>query len=270
MVIAVGSAIALSLAGCDEGEEAGPDGARTDRPLTLQVDPPADGLERNSKRLLSESGRAEELIDVLDEALVLPEEVTVRIRSGPGDAFYDPRSRRVVFAYRLFERIGLTFLDGFGENNLSNRGLASRIDNVSTFILLHEIGHALVDVLDLPITASEEDSVDNLATVLSVGLLQRGGNAALDFADFAELIEPGETPRVGRLDYWDEHSLDLQRANQTTCLVYGSDPVRNRFLRRLIPDFRRARCRREWKQISGSWERLLEPHLASGATLELP
>lgn len=261
------AAVSLGVAGCaEEGETESP--PSVDRPLTLQIDPPGDRFERLSEELLRESGRTEQVVAILDEALVLPHEIRIRIRSGRGDAFYDPRSRRVVFAYELFGRIAETFLDGFGD--LSGKGLASRIDNVSTFILLHEVGHALIDVLELPITASEEDSVDNLATVLSIGLLQRGDNAALDFADFAELIEPGESPGIDRLAYWDEHSLDIQRANQTTCLVYGSDPIRNRALRRLIPEFRRARCRQEWKQISRSWEQLLEPHLQPGAMFELP
>lgn len=46
----------------------------------------------------------------------------------------------------------------------------------------HEVGHALVDVLELPITGKEEDAVDQLSTYVLVEDADGGEVAALDGA----------------------------------------------------------------------------------------
>src|SRR4029078_13036153 len=38
--------------------------------------------------------------------------------------------------------------------------------STTRFVLHHELGHALVDLLNLPVTGKEEDAVDQLATVV--------------------------------------------------------------------------------------------------------
>ena len=52
----------------------------------------------------------------------------------------------------------------------------------SEFILGHEIGHALIHQLHVPLTGLEEDSADGFATFFTVNDRQRGPNAALGAA----------------------------------------------------------------------------------------
>ena len=87
------------------------------------------------------------------------------------------------------------------------------------FTLLHEIGHALVDVLELPITGLEETAVDQFAAVALVELLD-DPIAVLEASDLFDWVSyvPEEA------DFYDEHALDQQRFFELRCLVYGTDP----------------------------------------------
>lgn len=39
--------------------------------------------------------------------------------------------------------------------------------NLTEFVLYHEVGHALIDMLDIPVLGKEEDAVDGFAAVLA-------------------------------------------------------------------------------------------------------
>ena len=246
----------LSFAACGEGQE---ERARPGFELRWERPVPRDATLAKELR---DAGLIDTVVEVLNEIVVLPEPVEILFRSGGGEAFYDERRRRIVVTYPFARTVAKELARSYP--GVGERGIVARTRNGTAFVLLHEIGHALVDVLDLPVTASEEDSVDNLATVISIVYLRRGKNVALDFADLSDPVRRGSS-RLRAVEFWDEHALDAQRANRTTCLVFGSDPRANRHLAPLIPRFRRERCRDEWEQIARSWRRLFEPHLADSA-----
>src|SRR5690606_27845489 len=80
--------------------------------------------------------------------------------------FYRPRETQVVLCYEtlrtLYERgLEQAALAGGGDGYALRYVLA----NVR-FIVLHETGHALVHLLDLPVTGRQEDAVDQLAAIL--------------------------------------------------------------------------------------------------------
>ena len=164
-----------------------------------------------------------------------------------------------MIGYSFVTYVSQTFADG--EPDLSDQELAAKTDDVVGFVMLHEMGHALVDQLNIPITGREEDSVDNLATVILVeGLGADGGDVALDFADFFALLQK-DPAQLQAVDFWDEHSLDAQRADEIVCWVYGSDPAKYAYLKKLMPASRAAGCPAEFKQKLDAWTQLLRPHV---------
>ncbi len=76
--------------------------------------------------------------------------------------------------------------------------------------LHHELGHALIHVLDITITGKEEDAVDGMATMLVILTNQTGSEIALSAADLFDL-EGEDIKEFTTEDIWDEHSLDFQR-----------------------------------------------------------
>lgn len=134
-----------------------------------------------------------------------------------------------------------------------------------TFMTLHEMGHALIDILDLPITGREEDVADQIATFLSLHDLKDeedhelalwtvvGGSWFFDMLSGQRLHS----------NLADEHSLDEQRLYNVACWTYGSAPRR---YAGLVSWFKGAsdrllRCEAEHAQMHRALTKLIGPAL---------
>jgi hypothetical protein len=141
--------------------------------------------------------------------------------------------------------------------------------------MIHEIGHAMVDILDLPITGGEEDAVDQLAAVVLLSSEDEADTVAVIDAAYTKLLRADSnaanqanlTPAQRKWyeenpPYADEHSLDEQRFYNTVCLAYGSNTelFADFVTEGVLPKARAARCPFEWRRISRSWTRLLAPY----------
>lgn len=135
-------------------------------------------------------------------------------------------------------------------------------------IFYHEFGHALVDVLQLPVLGQEEDAVDILSIVLTHELWEE--ELARETAWAAALswrLSADET--AGQMEdesYAGVHGLDLQRHYTTVCLFYGANPeAREDFVAEFaLPEDRAAGCADEYAMAAESWGIFLD-QLAEGA-----
>ena len=135
----------------------------------------------------------------------------------------------------------------------------------ATFTLYHEIGHLLVGELGIPVLGKEEDAADALATImlLTDDEDEDSYNALVDSADgwyFNAINSTGSG--VEDFSYYDEHSLDIQRAYAMVCLMVGKDPeafVQTAEAYELDED-RVDGCAYTYEQAYSSWSTLLEPH----------
>ena len=183
----------------------------------------------------------------------MPRDIPVRhTECGVANAYYSPEEGSVTLCWELLDFIAQVMDDP----SLSQEELERGIGSVWLFVMLHEVGHALVDAYDLPITGREEDAVDDLATVT---LIRAGAaNAAVEAAIFWILTDDGQYTQA---KFAGEHSLNAQRFYQILCTVYGSDPegwasiVEYGYL----PPERGARCDREYAQKDAAWATLLGP-----------
>lgn len=148
-------------------------------------------------------------------------------------------------------------------------------DNIVGFtngIVLHELGHALITMYDLPVTGKEEDAVDQLAVVL----LTTGGHPHDEYVAetiyaWARMASEKEINKSASdlLDnYADEHSLSAQRLFNWTCWLYGSNPDAYQALVQnednpdgTLPSARAGQCEDEYNKMTKSWNTLLKPHL---------
>lgn len=129
---------------------------------------------------------------------------------------------------------------------------------ISTFY--HELGHALIDVLDLPVLGKEEDAADALSAVLTHYIWEEEAatqityDTALAFSFFAEDPEGWDSA------FADTHSLNQQRYYTLVCLFYGADPKgRQAVADELeLPEERAAWCEDEFAMADDSWAALLD------------
>lgn len=197
------------------------------------------------------------LAEELNRSLDLPKSLGLRYAEcGEANAYYDPGPRMISLCFELIEQLA----EDFGARLDDDRDLASAVAGAYTFIALHEVGHALVDVLELPITGREEDAVDQLSAWLLIG--EAGGNDAVLNAAMAFSMA-GEGYELAEGDFADSHSLDQQRYFNMVCWVYGSDPRAQEGLAEEagLPPGRADTCADEFALIDKSWSKLLAPYV---------
>jgi hypothetical protein len=128
------------------------------------------------------------------------------------------------------------------------------------FSLHHEIGHAVIDMLDLPVLGREEDAADMLAAYAILTLDKPLPHRVLAGATWMWGQEARrEQPDKGALA--DVHSLSYQRFFNLLCLAYGADPITFFFCARNLPSDRAAGCGREFKRLEFSILKLFEGHI---------
>lgn len=130
------------------------------------------------------------------------------------------------------------------------------------FVLYHEIGHALIDELDLPVLGREEDAADGFAAMMMIAeqpdpLRDRLMIAAADgWALVARASIDGEVP------LWGEHALNRQRFFGAICMLVGSDPpgFSDYAMAAGMPAERIETCPDDYRRMKAAWVRLLAPH----------
>ena len=222
--VAVGSSVAL----------AGTPGA----PIKVRYDAPRDAKLAAYAELLRTNRMLETVASSLNQRFRLPAELTlVATECGSAHALYDHERRNVTICYDDVARYSALPSD------------EEAVIGAAGFTLYHGVGHALIHLLDLKVAGPEEDSADQLATVL--------------------LIQQEEDDRVatevvldGGLDTANQHSLDERRLDNIACWIHGSDPKAFAALARdgALPAERAARCPGEWMQASNGWSERLAPY----------
>ncbi len=128
-------------------------------------------------------------------------------------------------------------------------------------VTLHELGHGLFDILDVPIFGREEDAADQIAGFI---MWQFG-------PDVARRLLPGtayfwkstyKAPWPHEL-YSDEHGNPLQRSYDNLCIAYGGGRVAFKDIvdNGLLPPGRAANCEREYLQIRNAFAKTIYPHI---------
>ncbi len=144
--------------------------------------------------------------------------------------------------------------------------------DVALMFLYHELGHALIDVLDAPVLRLEEDAADTLAVLLidrywEPDWAEQKARVAADF--WAESAPSWSEDDPGDVVTWSTHSPDERRYFTFVCLFYGGNPAaRAAFASDMgLPADRQETCPDEFELMAESWDRLLAPLAGSGATL---
>lgn len=192
----------------------------------------------------------------INDTFALPKDALLIMgECGFSNAFWTSKDKSLVLCLELANDIATTFANG--GLGLTQEQIVQATVNTYLWVSYHEMGHALIDLLDLPTTGKEEDAVDQFSTVL---FIEGGaGWAAVDAGYFFYLVDQGVAAPT---DLADEHALGLQRFYNVLCLVYGSDPKEYADLLTSFPEMadRAPRCKAEYHDATDAWTRLLEPY----------
>jgi hypothetical protein len=208
---------------------------------------------------LKSAGALESIAADLNSAIRIPKDISITFgECGSPNAFYDPNKQKITLCFELIER----FATVFGEDSESAEDLEDAIVGATVFVLYHELGHALIHILDLPITGKEEDAVDQLSTLILSGD-DDGEAAAINGASYFYLEYQGNDNKIDDLAFADEHSLEAQRFYNILCWIYGQNEKKFDGLvsNGVLPKDRAVRCSGEFQRLQKAWGTILQEHL---------
>lgn len=254
-------AAALLLAACGSSDTKTTSTAAAPKRGTIRVlyATPQGPDEALAQTVLSAGGTAEVAKALVDKRFKMPWDMKVVVRRDGSGPFYDPSNHTINLDYNFVDFV----LKSVKENDpsISDRDLGEKTAAINAFVFLHEFGHALVDAYDLPITGREEDAVDQLATVLLTQDVKGGDVYSLDAAEFFNDLQQNPS-NLKAADFFDEHSLDAQRAYSIVCWVAGSSEAAYKAIeaQNVLSKARLEQCPAEYQQKVNAWKTLLAPH----------
>ena len=135
-------------------------------------------------------------------------------------------------------------------------------------MLLHESGHAMFDVLDVPLFGREEDAADQFSIMLSLQLRSQLAEAAVkSYAYFwrawndpdNKMMENGNPNEA----FSDAHGTPSQRLYNTLCIAYGRAPAEfGKFVAAgWLPQQRAKGCGQEYAQLASAFAKTIAPFI---------
>jgi len=224
------------------------------------------------RKLLLDKKIDDELFENLNKTFDLPSDIGILIEDcGSISAYYDQDDSSVVLCYELLDLL----IGVYQEDD----GVRIFID----YILHHELAHALIDILDLPIAGTEEDAADAIAIVLAIEINSATPadkiNNAKTMILAGSLYLPLFEDRVADINIWiSEHTLGLQRFSNLLCWSAGGEPkvindeaINDEAIQVIYQEIIEANrdCIGEYTQKKDYFERFVSPHLKNNFNASL-
>jgi len=134
-------------------------------------------------------------------------------------------------------------------------------------IFYHELGHAFIDIMKLPIFGQEEDAADVLSALLIDAWFEEDTAVRIAYATASGFLGDGDSNAPDEVAYWDVHGPDLQRYYTFVCLFYGANPKARKAVAKdlKLPDGRAETCEEEFGLANDSWGPVVDELVDNGA-----
>lgn len=231
---------------------------RPNRVAVDYIEPRSERLEGVYARL-KQSGLLEELAQFL-APVRLP--TTLRLWGtecyayAEWMAYYDPQEHVIRLCYEWVERLekmraAAVAEEGFEPDQVFLGAIVG--------MLLHETGHAFVDLLRVPVFGREEDAADQIAEFTALQFDQSLAETVTKGAGWFWLTD------ARTILYWNEyadvHSTSMQRFLSYRCLGYGADPASFKDLADKFLKARAPRCAGEYRQVEKAFAKTILPYV---------
>lgn len=211
---------------------------------------------KDLQQIFKQSKDFEELTNGLNKTFRLPVDITVNLQEcGISNTFYEPQTQEITICYELIDY----FATEFGQQTKSEASFGSYLVGATFFTFFHQAGHALIDILKLPVT-QEENIAEQIATFLLTKVGDEGEEAALSGLHWFTLA--ASQPELNaKIAFFDQHLTELESFYNIVCLLYGSNPEKFADLVKQVelPPQRVKSCPAEYQKTSQT----LLPLLAS-------
>lgn len=210
---------------------------------------------------LLKAREALEQLQRLFSPLRLPTDLTIQTAGcdGIANAWYE--RGRVTLCYELLAVIQQPMPK---DTTWAGTAQADTILGQFLYIAAHEVGHAVFDLLEVPIFGSEEDAADQFATYTMLRLGKSEARRLIFGAAYyykKHLQNPIVTMKLKAFS--DAHSRPPQRFFNLLCLSYGANTeiFAEVVAKGYLPKERAGSCRREYRRVERAFQRLILPHV---------
>ncbi|TMJ04733.1 MAG: hypothetical protein E6G97_04315 [Alphaproteobacteria bacterium] len=253
-VLAILAALVWAAPAVAQGEP-----ARTDRVRPVYGEPtePKHIAIRDAMR----ERRILETVTALLSAFRLPRDLTVEAKgcNGRETAWYGFDTANFCYEYvELIQR---------HSPKVATPGGVPRADAIVGAVIdtiLHETGHGMIDILDIPVLGREEDAADFFSVYLLLQFPPDDARRLIEGVAFSMGSEGRQDLRekVGPQMFAGPHGANAQRHFNVLCLAYGADPALfGGASPPGLPPWRARDCGDEWSLLKRSFDRLIMPHV---------
>ena len=222
--------------------------------------PPKNLAHRLIYEQLKEIGFPEKVGEFLSP-IRLPRTLFVKLEGCDGDANASYENDTIVICYEYIDELWKNVPEQTTEEGVME------VDAVAGPLLdtiLHEVAHAMFDMLRLPVLGREEEAADQVATYIMLRLGKVEARRLIAGAAYAYKTEAeAEKTSSGIKQFAGAHSTPAQRYYNLLCLAYGADPqlFGDIVEKGHLPKERAEDCKEEYEQVAYAFQQLIDPHL---------
>jgi hypothetical protein len=130
------------------------------------------------------------------------------------------------------------------------------------YVVAHEFGHAVFDLLNVPSFGGAEDAADQFSTYLMLHFGKDEAHKLISGAAYSYRDAVQNSTVILPLQaFSDVHGVPAQRFYNLLCVAYGADPEVFADVATYLPKQRAADCKREYNQVAFAFEQLILPHI---------
>jgi Putative metallopeptidase len=234
--------------------------------VSITLVPPNNPEFRRPYDLLIDHQALEKMQDILSP-LHLPEALTIEVTEcGVVNSFY----RREI-GFRPTVTICYEYLKHILESlptETTPEGVTAEDAAVGQFffVTLHEVGHAIFDILAVAIFGREEDAADNFATYIMLQF-DRGqarrliGGAAWAWRAYLGDYKKNPVVPTRLAAFASDHGLPQERFYNLLCLALGANRAEFGYVESYLPATRAKRCSHEYQTMVSAFRKEIEPHI---------
>ena len=261
-LVGLGCAVGLALAG-----SAAPAAADAPQPNRIKIEyvPPKNPDHQKIYESLKQHQVLEKLQEIFSP-FKLPIDVTLKTVGcdGVDNAWYQRPTMTICYEY-------LDNIEKTAPQETTAVGITPQDAVIGQLfsVVGHEMGHAMFDLLNVPLFGRPEDAADQFAAYLMLKLGKDQarrliGGAAYTYKDYVEVKKVA----VPQTAFADVHGAPMQRLYNMLCMAYGADPKDFGDLidKGYLPAQRAKSCHNEYGEVNFAFQQLIVPQLDKDLT----
>jgi hypothetical protein len=226
--------------------------------IQVEAEPPSNSELQAIYDVLKQRQWLEKIQEIFG-VFKLPTDITIRATScnGVSNAWY---ARGVVtICYEYLDDIRKSMPQA---TTLQGLTPADAVIGQYVYTVSHELGHALFDVLDIPVLGQPEDAADQFAAYMMLQLDKDQSHRLLAGAAYSyKNYIRSQQVTVPLIAFADAHSAPMQRFYNLLCMAYGAD--REAFAdavdKGYLPEQRARSCKMEYGEMNFAFQKLFVP-----------